>query len=471
MTSVAIHLTDAGVHVDAQGEHWGNATECLPLTTAEDAFATVGRDIVPTSDALYDVVESAIGRAGSLQSVTAIAMTHPTHWGTVRIREFREVALRVTPDVTMVPVASVAVRSVGQNDDVHVAVENHVVLEASDAGVVVTFVDSSHAEYRLSGCDIDHGDGGLVAAVRRVSDGRIVKSVLVCDGEAVADMESFRAELFAEFGRKLPVRTVSAAKIARALDEGWRRSPEPLLEREPSRTHWLSATQQNSDTARAVKPSLLLVGSVTAVLAGCAVAMFLYVGRSPDSVRAAPGIRTTVSTAPSTPPETTPVRTPTSQAAPSTTAASSGAAVTELGRLRIHMPAGWQQAPASKESASVAPGRFELVPTAGEGRRIVVVQKQIRGGAGYDEVASTLAEQMARRNDPDQFSRLERDVVFGGRPGLSYHEYPDDSSEVNWHVLVDQGMQVSVGCQFRREQWAKIAETCDQVVRSLEVAE
>ncbi|MFZ2177835.1 MAG: type VII secretion-associated protein, partial [Rhodococcus sp. (in: high G+C Gram-positive bacteria)] len=71
---------------------------------------------------------------------------------------------------------------------------------------------------------------------------------------------------------------------------------------------------------------------------------------------------------------------------------------------------------------------------------------------------------------PDLFGGLERDVVFGGRPGISYNEFPDESSSVKWHVLVERDLQVSVGCQFLSGEWDAIEGVCAEMVRSLVIA-
>ncbi|SLH76385.1 type VII secretion-associated protein, Rv3446c family [Mycobacteroides abscessus subsp. abscessus] len=66
-------------------------------------------------------------------------------------------------------------------------------------------------------------------------------------------------------------------------------------------------------------------------------------------------------------------------------------------------------------------------------------------------------------------SDLRRDVVFAGRPGLSYIERPDGGSTVHWHVLVEHGTQVSIGCQYAGDGWERVESACERFAESIDV--
>lgn len=472
MTALAIHLTKDGVYASSEGGHWFGGTDSHSLISVEDHYSVVDVGIAPTADSVRELIETAVTGVGSLPPVSAIAMTHPTHWGAARIRMYREAALHFSSDVTMVPLASVAARAATQHIGNHSAVPHYVVLESSDVGIVVTCVDSSQGEYRVVGCDTDHGDGALIGSVRRASDGRIVDAVVVCDVDAVPDVDAFAAELSEVSGRPVPVRIVSAEDVAKTLDDHWHHTLGPALVPEPGRRQWLSTPQQDSGSERRSRPLFVAAAAVAVVVPVCAIALFMNVGQSPEAVRAdtetaipeiadMPVVQEAPAAAPSS------VESRPTVSVPDATPEQSD--VTELGRIRIQVPDNWQRNPAA-DNASVSPDRFELVPVTGSGSRIVFVQNEIRNGMGYNDVAATLGEQISR-SDQGRFSELERDVAFGGRSGIAYSEFPEDKSQVNWHVLIDQGVQVSVGCQFERAQWAAIVKPCEQVVRSLAVSD
>ncbi|NLE79275.1 MAG: type VII secretion-associated protein [Rhodococcus sp.] len=476
MTTLAIHLTEDGVYASSEGEHWFGGTDSQPLVSAEDEFSASGIGIVPTTDAVRALIETAVTGVGSAPPVRSIAMTHPTHWGSARIRVYRAAALHFSSDVTMVPLASIAARTAMQHTGIHSAVPSYVVLESSEAGVVVTCVDSSQGEYRVVGCDTDHGHSALAEVVRHVSAGRIVDGAFVCGIGTVPDLDAFGAELSAKFGRRVPVQIVSAEDVAKALDDHAHRAFGPVLAPEPSRKQWLSAPQQDSGPERRSRPIFVAAAAMAVVVSVCAIALFMNVGQSTESVRAATETAMPAASAPSeaAAPVPSSVKSVPSSAESRPTVevpdeVPAQGAVTEIGRIRVQVPEDWQRSRASDDE-SESPDRFELVPVAGSGSRIVFVQNELRSGIGYDEVATTLGEQISR-SDRGRFSELDREVAFGGRPGISYSEFPADRSQVNWHVLIDQGVQVSVGCQFERAQWATIVQPCEQVVRSLAVSD
>jgi type VII secretion-associated protein (TIGR03931 family) len=132
------------------------------------------------------------------------------------------------------------------------------------------------------------------------------------------------------------------------------------------------------------------------------------------------------------------------------------------GRASVAVPRGWRE-----RSGRVDAARVELVPEKAAAARILVVTQELTPGADLEAVAHTLRLRTEER--PETFTALERGVV-DGRPGLLYREKPDPDTEVRWSVFVEDGLQVSVGCQISPERWRDLAGPCEQAVRSTAIA-
>ena len=55
-----------------------------------------------------------------------------------------------------------------------------------------------------------------------------------------------------------------------------------------------------------------------------------------------------------------------------------------------------------------------------------------------------------------------------GKRAVVYVEFPDDFSEVRWHVYVDNGRQVSIGCQYLIGEWGSLEADCLRMWQSVE---
>lgn len=476
MTSVAIHLTDAGVHVNSRGIPFpGSASVGMvegakapatahvrrgqfSLPNAEDDFTLTADGVRSSDEAFSAIVADVLAGVGHDTAVDSVALTHPSHWGETRRNLFRNVATRLVPDAVTVPLAIVVVTAAASDT----SSENLrcVVVEDGDVGPVVTYVDYSLGECTILECDIDVDDEGIAVVVGRVAGGRPVDAVLMCLTEAATDSAEFRRTITEVCGSGTTVRHFSAPEVSASLDKNWGRPEiEVRSERVSTRAHWLTATEHGDESSR--RP-MLLAAAAAVVLAVCAAAVTVYATSSSESAAATDSPDRPFSDVPA------PSRTSVPTSSPATSAQRPSSA--ELGRLHVELPAGWESASSSSGSSS-AQDRFELRPVSGDPLRVVLVQKDIRDGAGYEDVADSLQQQIEARGNLEMFTGLERDVIFGGRPGIAYSEFPDGRSQVDWHVLIDQGMQVSVGCQFDRAQQADIAKPCEQIVRSLEVVE
>ncbi len=97
-----------------------------------------------------------------------------------------------------------------------------------------------------------------------------------------------------------------------------------------------------------------------------------------------------------------------------------------------------------------------------------MMQTPLAAGSGYAQVAAKLEAQIAQR-PPGVLTDLKRDVVFGGRSGLAYWERPGDGSTVRWHVLLESGIQVSIGCQYAGDGWGQLETPCSNFGDSVRV--
>lgn len=154
---------------------------------------------------------------------------------------------------------------------------------------------------------------------------------------------------------------------------------------------------------------------------------------------------------------------PTDLTPPSVPTASAPEAV---GRISFQLPEGWRIVSAPGDGKS----RIDLTPEDGSRHRMTVVQTALVAGSGYEQVAANLEAQVAQRPN-GALSDVKREVVFGGRSGLAYTERPLDGSTVRWHVLLEHGIQVSVGCQYVGESGPELSNTCERFGSSVHVIE
>ncbi|MEN0139416.1 MAG: type VII secretion-associated protein [Rhodococcus sp. (in: high G+C Gram-positive bacteria)] len=462
MSSVAIHLTESGMWSCVQGVTRA-VHETTPLCFVDDEYVDVDGGLLTVSDALTAEFRSVIGGAGEMSPIATAVLSHPTEWGSARRNALAAAGSRVAADTVLVPVAVAVAEGAASSGG------RWLVLESRAVGATASYVVGEVGGYRVVECEhdpslcadegIDEWAAAIVELGGRARGDRPVDGILLTGAGDSQERASMRDAVIAVASVNTDVRIVTGEEIVRALASTMVDADEAPTTMAVPQANWLEPALQGSDRGdrRNLRPTFLAVAAVLAVVFG---AVLVFTLRDPDAgtetVRALDA-----SAAPADPTPTL-----TRSAVPTTTAAD---ASVEVGGIRVTLPSGWKErAPAS--SASSAP-RLELVPVGGSDRRIIITQTAVREGSGYDEVAATLASKIAQRGRPELFGALERDVVFGGRPGIAYSEFPDESSAVRWHVLVERGLQVSVGCQFLAEEWESIESACEGVVRSLVIVQ
>lgn len=383
---------------------------------------------------------------GVIGSVDVATLVYPTHWGSVRQAALASVGYTIAREVVTIPAAIAVARAIGTQSVARS--QRYLVLECGPLSTTASYVAPDGDGFRIEACEHEPNVGladmasnsvaaqSIAQLVAAAAADRPVDGLLVA-GELGADLHAMlTAAVHAQLGAPIEAQQVDGPAIARRM------SPEPALEsparvavlREPAAA-WLEPTTRvvARRRGRNWRGILAATATIAVVLVGGGLVVRLT-GSGNDSP------------APVQAQATVPVR--------------------QVGHVAIAVPAGWHERPGQNG----APARFEIAPDNGPSRRIIVTQTTLKTGAGYDEVAATLAAKIAQRDRPAQLGDLERDVVFGGRPGISYRESPDENSQVRWHVIVEHDNQISIGCQFSTGGWDTIVGDCEQVVRTLVIA-
>ncbi|MQY25059.1 type VII secretion-associated protein [Nocardia aurantia] len=459
-----------------------------PVPTPAEAFAE-----------LFAALPDQLRLLGPCRRLTVVV---PTEWGKRRRDTVDTAARRIAADVSLESLAQRAV-SLGASSGPG---QRIAVLEANPLTTTVTLVGRSGTRTWIEACEhdptvgTDDEDGAATAAVAaRLPDFARADHVLVTGPIAPDTRAAVRAALEALPGCPADIRTVSGADLLRPPgtleNAAMQRFSLPTARATGSlRDH--AASLRRSRTRRVLLPAAVIAVAIVAVT-GIAVgvahrpsaatgspaaqassALKQHPSGSPGTVAAAPESAPAVR--PNAPAErtTTPGVLPTAPGTPGAPAGpppppglstapgaspipAPGAGTQLFDLVRADIPPGWH--PGSRTDA-----RVDLVPDNGARQRITVTQRQLSPGATLGDVAATLDQQIAQR-PPGSVGELQRDSVFGDRPGLTYEEYPGDGTTVRWQVLVDSGVQVSVGCQYESHSWPAAAGECERFVRSVHV--
>lgn len=179
---------------------------------------------------------------------------------------------------------------------------------------------------------------------------------------------------------------------------------------------------------------------------------------APPDRTASPGIAPTVEASPR------PSSGPSAMPAPTVTVSSTpgaGPARFSFGRVSVELPATWE--------ARAEERRVVLVPPDFPDRRIVLATTELEPGTSLNDVAADLATQIEARGEDSTIGELVPATDFGGRVGISYIESPGDESVVLWRVFVEDGLQISVGCQSSAGSENVLEEDCSRAMSTLTV--
>ncbi|MEU6561104.1 type VII secretion-associated protein [Nocardia nova] len=464
MSTVDLILTDTRLWARSEATHWDGAPSVTP--TSDGASLVVGEPLQPPYPAVSVVRLADADRiafapvlptvADAFAAVFGAVLTNlrlptpcerltvvaPSEWGTRRRNALTAGARRLVGEVTVEPLAlRVAGLSASTSQLQRIAV-----VEASPLDTTVTLAGRSGTETWLEGCehepafgsaDLAEGRGVDVLAdvIDRLLGGHKPSYLVVVGIADPAVLGALREELTRRYGFGVDLRAMSGLDLIRGGPAG---PAAPHAARPQPQAPWTGPLHEHAAAAqpapRRRTPIVLAAAALVAVVIGVAVAVILTRSGN-DPADAATG--TTARTSAPTPTAET------------------------FGRVRAQLPAGWH-------IASRSDNRVDLSPDDGARQRISMVQKNLPAGSGIDEVAATLEAQIGKR-PPGTVTPLRRDVIFGGRPGLSYEEHPADGSTVRWQVMVDSGLQVSVGCQYPADNWSPLAGACEKFVGDLRI--
>ncbi|MGP3706217.1 type VII secretion-associated protein [Gordonia paraffinivorans] len=124
------------------------------------------------------------------------------------------------------------------------------------------------------------------------------------------------------------------------------------------------------------------------------------------------------------------------------------AAEVALGRVTLTVPGDWRAAgqdTPTDDTDDPTTSRTVFV-SSDDGRRIIAVLTELRAGSTPESVAASLRNRIEQRGD-DVVTEFSASTSYGGREVISYREAPASGSAIRWYVIVDDGLQVSIGCQ------------------------
>ncbi|MGY1944903.1 type VII secretion-associated protein [Nocardia asiatica] len=397
-------------------------------------------------DAMAAVFTKVLENLRVITPCARITLICPTEWGGDRRGVLEQAARRCTP---MVVFEHIAVRSVASDEGTSHS-QRTLVLEFGLLTTTASTVIRSHRGVHVESCEHEPtlalddiaadtpGLASLSALVARLLASGPIDLVQVVGVTDTAKLDLLRTAVAQATGAAVELRPVAGSDLVRGhrLESG--DSPEvPAAPNEwmrPLRERAAAQREPRSRTARFAAAAIAAVVAIALVVVGVVVSS----GRRDEGATAAPSTE----------------RAPTS-VVPPPIGTSADAAPETFGRIRFRTPPGWRVAPAPESGRA----RVDLVPEAGVRQRITVMQTPLAVGSGYEQVATKLEAQMAQR-PPGVLTDLKRDVVFGGRSGLAYSERPGDGSTVRWHVLLEYGVQVSIGCQYAGDGWGQLETVC-----------
>ncbi len=472
MSNVDLVLTDTRLWARSESTHWDGPPSIIPASDGRSFV--VGEQLRPQYPAVSMVRMAAADRIAFPPTLPPIAdawavtlgavltnlqlptpceqltIAGPSAWGRRRRAALETAARRLVSQVAVEPLARRAA-SLG----VSTAQQQRIaVLELDPLSTTVSLIGRSGQDTWIEACEFEptvgladveegHGLPGVVGVIARLLAGQAPTYLLALGVTDKGLLDALAVTLAEQCGFPVDVRPLTGVELIRGAHPGM---PMPIAQN--AQAARLSPMEFDSlhQHALAVQPPrqgpnrLLIAAAAVVVLLLIGVGVTIALTRSGSS-------RTTAG--------------PESSGPPTSSATASGPATQTFGRIQAQIPAGWH-------IASHVGDRVDISPNDGARQRITLTQKVLNPGAGLDDVADTLAAQIERR-PANQVGGLRRNAVFGDRTGLSYQESPGDGTTVHWQILVDSGVQASIGCQYVEGNWQPIATPCEQFVRTLRV--
>ncbi|UGT53527.1 type VII secretion-associated protein [Nocardia asteroides] len=474
MTTVELVVTEAKIWARGATTHWdvppsivlgSNNSDLVvgePLTTPTQVVSAVQYLMsdhiavpprVPSSvEALTAVVAAIVDSLGVAVPCDRLVCVHPTAWGARSLEMFATVAQRFAREVTFEPCAVRASEvDTATRRSRRTAILEFGLLSTTATTVVYdangTHIEAVEAEPNLAAVELTAATGrtAFTDLLARLLTDRPT-DVLQVFGTTDPEIMTVVGEVAESVaGSSIAISPLTGTDVARRPQQQMPYTPSIP----PARSEWMQPLRERAAATHPVdrRPLYLAAVAAVAVIASVTAGIVLWGGGEDPAPTANAEPSPTHTVAPTT---TSPPTTPRS-------------ATETIGRITLRVPAGWQRAATSSPAT-----RVDFSPESGARQRITIAQQTVAADAGYDDIAADLTAQT--RNKPQgTVSEIRRDVVFAGRPGLSYEERPLDGSEVRWHVLVERGVQVSVGCQFLAGRWDEVSTACEQAVSAIRI--
>ena len=473
--------------------------ERFPWSFIDDDEVLVGSIPVPAQHVFCGTVADSLGRSGVHGPVDMLEIVCPSFWGERRQSVMRRAVSALAREVAVVDTATAAVRSAGER-----APSCAVVVELNEMSSTVSAVTSSAAgnassgsgePYERSGRWVALGSRDLAGADSFAETvASIDERVTTCAAALLGNspIEVFIVESTGHAtvpdllrDRSHRVHRLRGPDLVRSMGGGVGGGDRPAARdgsvpdgspRPTRAAAWLAEVPPTPDPS-ADRPAPVLLAGVVAAVAVVAAGGFVVfdavtnsstpVAMPARSIDAGSAI-TSDPPAPSTDSpsdlETTDVDAP-YPSVPIESETDVGPlpmARSSFGRASVEIPASWS------ERSEV--GRLLLVPPDYPDRRIVLATVDLQPAVTFDDVADDLEEQLVARGESSTIGSFTRATDFGARIGISYVESPGDSSVVQWRVFVDDGLQISIGCQSSMGSEQVLDDDCAHAVESLAVA-
>ncbi|MGW0248722.1 type VII secretion-associated protein [Nocardia goodfellowii] len=492
MSHVELVVTDTRIWAVGPTTHWnvppsvvlgsnGNLVIGEPLappTQVSSAVQFVPADriallprVPSVGEALTAVVGTIFDNLGVAVPCARVTVVCPTEWGSARRGMLDDAVRRFTHDVVFEDMAFRAVSA----DDGTARSRRTVVVEFGMVSTTATTVVRSHEgvhiestefepELTLAGTGVEpNAVDRLGALLGRLLDGRPADLVQVLGVSERAKLDLIESVVRQTCGPEVDLRPISGVDLVRGPQQVEpERRPEPAATQVMPSNEWMQPLRERAaaQQAPARRRTALIFGSAAAVLVLviAAVTAVVLLGGSDDTPATTAASVTTSAVAAT---GAAPPPGPSGKPGPSDKPAPPGPEGQEkFGSITFVGPDLWTIKPSADGN------RVELTPFDGTKQRLVVTQRKIAPGAGYQQIAADLENQMKTK---PSLSELKRDYVFGGRSGLGYTEKPSDGSTVRWYVLVEYGIQVNIGCQYTADGWDDLKETCEKFAGSVHV--
>jgi type VII secretion-associated protein (TIGR03931 family) len=474
MTVVELVVSEAKVWARGATTHWDVAPSVVLGSNGSDLV--VGEPLTPPAQAV-SVVQYLAGGVLALpprmptvgQALSAllsaimdtlrvtplcerIVVVHPTSWGQPELDLFGAAAQQFTHEVVFETCAlRASAVDVTASRSRRTAIIEFGMLSTTASSVTYdtygTHVEAVEVEPNLAASELadEEGFGHLTALLGRLLADCRADVVQVFGATDPAILSAVTAAVESVCGADVPVSPLTGTDLARPTQKTPAYTPNI-----PPAAEWMQPLRERAAATNPVdrRPLYLGAAALAAVVAAAAIGGFFLLGSGDQQATAAVATTSAPVVTSAAPPPTSAKPKPTPTTA-------------TVGRVVVEIPADWHRTTATD-------ARADLVPDDAARHRITITQKSVTAGAGYDEVAADLGAQIATK-PAGTVTPLRRDVVFAGRPGLSYEERPADGSTVRWQVLVERGVQVSIGCQYAENGWAGVMSACEEVVEGVHV--